>query len=112
MTERTFTTEDVLQLAEAFDARARRARVLYCAGKARCATAEAMEDCARQVRRFASMPPPARTVGLEQYLRQKWVTVESVALELELAARDLPPRHAAAAWDAVLVLRRFLDLER
>lgn len=111
MADHTYTAEEVLELALAFEARAKRARVVYGAGKERCVTSETLEDCARQVRRFAAMPAPARTAELDQYLRQKRVTVETVALDLEFSAKDLPPRHAAIALDAVMVLRRFLDLE-
>lgn len=112
MTDRTYTRAQVLELAEAFEARAQRAQVVYSGGKARCVTAETLRDCAAQVRRFASMPAPERTTSLDRYLRNKWVDVESAALALEASARELPTRHAEIARDAVLILRRFLDLTR
>lgn len=108
----TFTPAQVLELAEAFEARADRAQVVIGGGRERCVTAETLRDCAAQVRRFAAMPPPARTEALKRFLEYRSLDVEAAALALEVSARELPPRHAQIARDAVQVLRRFLDLER
>lgn len=111
MSALTFTSPQVLELAEALEARAARAQLVLGRGH-RCATADAIRDCAAQVRRFAQVPAPGPAVLAHlQASHLRRIDVESTALALEACARELPPRHAQVARDAVLVLRRFLDLE-